>query len=485
MAAQPNILLFLMDACQAAALEPGSACQTPNFDRLAARGLRFRRAYCPSPTCSPSRASLMTGLLPHNHGVLEVEHGRDDDQCVLRTEHPHWAQRLSEASYVTGYFGKWHIERTQRLEDFGWRHHHVKGAGHHAGLGTGKEPSTQGIGLDPALTRYQHGPEGYNDLLHYGVTDTPATRRYPAYTTNQALEFIQRQIASPDGEPWCACASFSEPNEALIVSRETFERYDPSSIPLPENLRDPLEGQPGLYRRQQGIAAGLSDDEWRLARTCYFGRITELDDQFGRLLDSLEASGQLDETVIAVTSDHGRYVGAHGFDAHNFGAFEEIYRVPLLMAGPGISAGAESESLVGFHDLCPTLLDLSGAEPIEVPDSVSFSPVLQDPTAISRPHGMYAENHGTRFSLTQRILWQGDWKFVFNGFDFDELYDLASDPWEMHNLANDPAQQKRIASMMKDVWRFIQETGDRTLNETHYFSMRMGVVGPNGSRDTP
>ncbi|MFT5468870.1 MAG: choline-sulfatase [Verrucomicrobiales bacterium] len=464
---QPNILLFLMDACQAAALERASSCQTPNFNRLIDRGVQFHRAYCPTPTCSPSRASLMTGLLAHNHGVLEVEHGRDPDQCVLRTDKPHWAQRLAAAGYETGYFGKWHLERSGKLEDFGWNRYHAKGAKHHAGLGAGIEPSAQNLKLDPTLTRYHRGPAGYNDILHYGVTDTPAAERYPAYTTGQALEFI-REAA----KPWCACASFSEPNEALVVSRETFEKYDVDSIPLPSSLRDQHEGRPNLYKRQREIAAEMTDDEWRMARACYFGRITELDEQFGRLLDEID----LESTTVIVTADHGRYVGAHGFEAHNFGPFEEIYRVPMIVAGPGITRG-ESDSLVGFHDLCPTVLELAGAEPIDVPDSTSFAPVLRNPSAKSR-NGLFAENHGTRFRLTQRIWWEGDWKFVFNGFDYDELYNLAEDPDELTNLAGRPEHGDRERAMMAEIWRVIQETGDRTLNETHYFSMRMGLVGP-------
>ena len=97
----------MTDQMQGRVLEPDSPCQTPHLDGLAARGVRFRRAYTPNAVCSPARASLMTGLLPHNHGVLYVVHTVDDDQAVLRTQHPHWAERLTEAGYRTGYFGKW------------------------------------------------------------------------------------------------------------------------------------------------------------------------------------------------------------------------------------------------------------------------------------------------------------------------------------------------------------------------------------------
>lgn len=468
-----NVLLLIMDACQAGALEESSPCLTPHFDRLARRGMRMNRAYCPSPTCSPSRASLMTGLLPHNHGVLEVEHGRDADQCVLRTDKPHWAQHLSAAGYTTGYFGKWHIERSHQLEEFGWQHHRVKGASHHAGLGAGVEPSAQNVDLDPALTRYHRGPKGYNDILHYGITDVPVSERYPAFTIDNTLSFLNEHRDSN----WCATASFSEPNEALVVSREMFEKYDVDTLPLPPNLRDTYEGRPNLYARQREIAAELTDHEWRMARACYYGRISEIDAQFGRLHEWLEESGQLDDTLVIVTSDHGRYVGAHGFDAHNFGPFEEIYRIPMLIAGPGVGEGQESDSLVGLHDLGPTILEKCGVGSLDVPDSCSFASVLEDPDKGPR-ETLFAENHGTRFSLTQRILWQDTWKFVFNGFDFDELYDLENDPFEMTNLIGSSEHQQRADEMMRSIWKTIRETGDRSLNETHYFSMRMGRVGP-------
>ena len=90
----------------------------------------------------------------------------------------------------------------------------------------------------------------------------------------------------------------------------------------------------------------------------------------------------------------------------------------------------------------------------------------------------YSENHGSRFRLTQRIIWEGPWKFVFNGFDYDELYNLDSDPDETNNLINDPDHQARADAMMSKIWQRIQETGDRTLEESHYFSLRLGRVGP-------
>ena len=174
---RPNILLFLTDGMQAGTVLPGSPCVTPRFDELASRGVQFLSAHTSSPTCSPARASLMTGLLPHNHGVLEVEHGRDEDQCVLRTEFPHFAQCLVEQDYRTGYFGKWHIERSNEVSRFGWQKSKVKGRGNVKDLGKGSAEA--GPQLDESLSGYLEGPPGYNRILHYGVTDVALEERLP------------------------------------------------------------------------------------------------------------------------------------------------------------------------------------------------------------------------------------------------------------------------------------------------------------------
>ncbi len=474
---QPNLLIILADGMQADTVEPGHACQTPHLETLASRGVRFQNAHTTCPTCSPARASLMTGLLPHNHGVLEVEHGRDDDQCVLRTEFPHFAQRLSAVGYRTGYFGKWHIERSQDVSRFGWQESVVKGAAHVKAIGKGDQ-GPRPFDLDESLSGYIDGPRGYKRILHWGVTDTPIDERYPGLTGLDAQRFLQQRLDQPD--PWCCCVSFSEPNEALVVGRETWDQYDPASIPLPENFFDDMSDRPNFYWREQQIGRRLSEDHWRAARACYFGRITEIDGLINRLLSQVEDAAQLDNTVVIFVADHGRYVGAHGFDAHNFGAFEEIYRIPLIVAGPGIAAGADCDAQVSIADLGATFCDLGGAEPFAAADSRSFRTLLNQPAAIPAEFEIgYAEYHGTRFPLMQRVLWQGPWKFVFNGFDFDELYNLKNDPHEMTNRIDDPDQRPRVESMMTEIWRKVRDTGDRAIHESHYFSMRFASVGPD------
>ena len=151
----PNILFLMTDQMQGRVLEPDNPCQTPVLDGLAARGVRFRRAYTPNAVCSPARASLMTGLLPHNHGVLYVEHTVDADQAVLRTQHPHWAERLTAAGYRTGYFGKWHVERSNELSRFGWQE---QGA-------LSERPDWSAVNF--SLERYLDSPPGYHPNRFY------------------------------------------------------------------------------------------------------------------------------------------------------------------------------------------------------------------------------------------------------------------------------------------------------------------------------
>ena len=481
---RPNLLLVVPDGMQARTTFPESPCRTPNIDRIAQRGLRFRRAYTVQPTCSPARASLMTGVLPHNHGVLQVEHTVDDDQCVLRTECPHWAQRLRDAGYRTAYFGKWHIERSNDLRRFGWQEGGSDHVASQRALGAGVTATADLLdGADPV--RYDEGPDGYRSVLHYAATPVPTERRAFAATTRAAQAFVESAVQG--GRPWTCCVSFSEPNVPLVANRDAYGGYDLDAIDLPASLGDTFANSPGIYRRQREVFGAISEREWRQARAVYYALISELDVQVGALLDQLERLDVLDQTIVMVMSDHGRYLGAHGFDAHNFGAFEEAYRIPLVIAGPGVARGEaltaraepDVDAIVSLVDVAPTLLELTGAAPIEAPDSQSFADLLRDPVgAAARHDSAYAEFSGNRFLMTQRILWQGTWKFVFNGFDYDELYDLATDPDELVNLGLDPRYARRRRDMMAQIWRRARATGDRSIVDTHYAPMRIAAVGP-------
>ena len=222
----------------------------------------------------------------------------------------------------------------------------------------------------------------------------------------------------------------------------------------------------------------MTDRQRREAATCYWASITEIDAQFGSLIDLVDAAGRLDDTIVVLTSDHGELLGAHGLYCKNVSGFEEVYQIPLVISGPGAGQGVVSEARVGLHDLAPTLLELAGLSPIGAPDSRSFRAVLADERHAADYTRGFAEYHGGRYRLTQRIIWDGPWKLVWNGFDFDELYHLDDDPYEMRNLIDDPARQDRGAALMRYAWQVVRDTGDRALFNSHYPILRLAPVGP-------
>ncbi len=473
---RPNILFLMADQMQARVLESDHVCRTPHLDQMAVRGVRFTQAYTPNNICSPSRASLMTGLMPHNHGVLEVLYPQVPDQHALRTEKPHWAQSLVDAGYRTGYFGKWHVEQSNQLTPFGWQ----MDGGHggdafraYAQEMLGDQPLAPPC--DPA--HYLVEPAGYGPHLFYGVTDRPAESRSMGITTSMALDFLAEATNEPN--PWCCFVSFVEPHDPFITHRNVYAHYADMELPPPPNADDDLADRPGLYRRAQRIWRQLGDEDKRTARACYYASISEVDSQFGRLLDYLDESGQREKTIVVMTADHGDLLGAHGLFFKDISAFEEIFQIPLIVSGPGVAADAICQGRVGLHDLCPTLLALAGCEPFAESDARSFVELLHDPAT----HGDawqqgYAEYYGNRHRLTQRVVWDGPWKFVFNGFDFDELYNLETDPYEMHNLAPDPAHANRLVQMTALFWHYARQTGDHPRYQTLYPALRLGTVGP-------
>ena len=182
---------------------------------------------------------------------------------------------------------------------------------------------------------------------------------------------------------------------------------------------------------------------------------------------------------MVMTSDHGDLLGAHGLFFKDISAFEEVYNIPFIVAGPNVPSATQCDARVGLHDLCPTLLELAACAPFAESDARSFVPLLQAPDRVSDEWRQgYAEYFGNRHRLTQRVIWDGPWKFVFNGFDFDELYHLEEDPWELDNLASQPAYQDQLRKMMRLYWHFAHATGDTPLSETLYPALRLGAVGP-------
>lgn len=473
---KPNILIFMCDQFQGRVLTQNKQVITPTLDKIMQEGVIFNNAYTPNPVCSPARASLMTGLLPHNHGVIYVNHCVDKDQSNLRTEHPHFAQKLSDGGYYTGYVGRWHVDRTHCPKDFGWSvDFSIEG-------GLFEEKAKELIGIDYPLeekfisNRKVQKPFGYSQNVLYGVVEEDMGTRCCGVSTTIALDFLKS--AKEKEQPWCCYVGFNEPHDPYICSKQAYEMYDVDKIELPKSNLDTMMDKPGLYRKVAKAFDDLTERERKEAMACYFGSVTEIDTQLCRIVDFLKETEQYDDTIIIFTSDHGDFLGAHGLYCKNVSAFEEAYNIPLIMCGPSIPKGAKYYARVGLQDLCPTLLDLASCEVIQNTDSCSFKPIFDDSEKQQDYMEGYAEYHGTRIMLTQRVLWDRNIKYVLNGFDEDELYDLEKDPYELYNLINNPIYKEILRKMCKKMWSYIKKTNDHSLYNSSYPIIRIAPYGP-------
>jgi arylsulfatase A-like enzyme len=320
---------------------------------------------------------------------------------------------------------------------------------------------------------------GYRDLPLYGVTDEPAESTLEHFTVSRALEFLDGARSGED--PWALMVSTKAPHEPYVVPRPYVERYDPDRIELPPSFDDDLADRPAIYRRQQSVWADLTADDFRTATACYYAACSLVDDQVGRLLERIEAAGQLDDTIVIYTSDHGDLMGAHRLLLKGVPAFEEVYRVPLIVSWPAaIEPGQVIDDLVQSHDVAETLARLAGdglgGHAVDLMPRLTGDPAPPRTVAV-------AELHGQRFSYTQRVVWEDRWKYVFNAFDFDELYDLAADPYERVNRAADPDCGEILRRLTRRMWETAYATGDHSLTGAQDGTYRYLAEGPQLARE--
>lgn len=498
----------MTDSQQARTIEPSSPCQTPNLDRIAENGTRFSRCYASNQLCSPSRASMATGHLPHNHGMVTNSHSVEPYRARFRDDLDTWSQRLSEAGYHLAHFGKWHVERSGDLAAFGYDDYEINRS---EAFDRNFAEYRREHGLD--VTNPHRDPSklsntrtvsqpGYDDLILYGTHDEP-NGTYSHYLYSRGIDFLRESADRHD--PWCLTISTGAPHDPFTPPAEIYDRYDPDEIPKPTNFHDSLADKPDVYQRIPAVWEAFSWEDFATTIAHYYAYCTYIDELIGDVLETLEAIGQRDETVVIFCSDHGDMMAGHRMFTHGFGAFEEVYHSPLLIDWPDLDSGPdECDEIVQLHDLAPTLVDIGtdGAEAFPEPTVESrnphqlgsSTPAPSEPSFRamslvpflrgSRPSGFrnegYAEFEGDSFSVTQRIYWRDDMKYVFNGFARDELYDLAADPGETMNLIDHPAYEEVKRSMAARFWEIAHSTGDYTLSHNHYWVNRFAPIGPNG-----
>lgn len=458
---RPNILWICTDQQRfdtIAALGHAGA-DTPNLDRLVARGAAFTRAYCQSPICTPSRSSFLTGRYPGTIRSNRNGQHKFPDEPVLVTK------ILADAGYECGLIGKLHL----------------------ASAGAGVEPRT-----DDGYTywQYSHAPRDdwetghdYADwvkakgfslrALTKSPDGVPAELHQTTWCAEKTMDFIR----APHAGPWLASVNIYDPHPPFNPPKEYRDRFDPAAMPPPLFRESDLEEQAKLAavdfqstgRRPEALdlrdPLNPDDESFRstnrygadalVLRAAYFAMIKLIDDQVGRILDCLEESGQFDDTLILFMSDHGETLGDHGLIQKGARFYDGLVRVPLILCWPnGVSPGLRSDALVELTDIAPTLLDAAG---LAVPPDMqgrSLLPILSGKSDPAHHRDVVrceyfdalAARDGTRATMLRDERYK---LVVYHGHERGELYDLRNDPGEFVNLWNDPGHAATKAALMK------------------------------------
>ena len=441
-----NLLFIGVDQLRHDVVGPGKTVptDTPNLDRLIADGVSFERAYATCPLCTPSRASMFTGDYAFRHGMgtnCDMYHALGTELAEPdRLLH----KDLQRIGYECGFVGKWHVGVRNTPADYGFQGD--------VSAGYGNLTKTE------AFKRYLA-----NNDLSYTVEptlffnpdhQTMAAGRWrgpvestPCYfQTLQAIEMLDRFSLSED--PFFLTLQYWDPHGPHLIPDEFWQHTDRSTLSVWDNFSDDLASKPARVRRER-------DDFYRnRPRTeaelieyigLYCDHVAFLDSQIGRLMDHLRASGLIDNTLIVFTSDHGDMTGAHGGLIDKGLPYEEAMRVPLAFHHASLPA-ARLNNLALNMDILPTALGLMGVD-FEQRHARDLSDEINTSNAAQREF-LLAEYHGLRFLYSQRILISDDnWKYVFSPGDYDELYDLNSDPSEMDNLASSPHAREKLHTM--------------------------------------
>ena len=474
---KPNILIFMTDHQRADTVLPEHPAVTPNLDAMVRDGVTFTDTFCPSPHCCPSRATFHSGLYPSRHGVW-------NNICNAQALSPGpnegvrlWSEDLADAGYEMHWFGKWHVSVEESPADRGWTEHYV--SAHRPGVHGGGWDRYRERAKTPEKTDRGEGEilrPGYGTYRMYGPR-VCHPEDHDEKIVAQALEVLPELLAK--GAPWCMYVGTVGPHDPYVAPQEFLDLYDLRRVSLPESYADDLADKPRIYQRMRNqVWDQLSEREIREGIRHFWAYCSYLDDRFGKLLKVLDASGQAENTVVLYTADHADYCGEHGLFAKGIPCFRGAYHIPAVMRWPkGIAnPGRRVDVLVSEADFAPTFTELSGGTPETGLAGCSLLPFLNGEDPTDWRDAICTQCNGVELYFTQRSIQTSDYKYVFNGFDFDELYDLRRDPHEMKNLAGDPAHADIKRELIRKMWRFAASQDDSAINA--YITTGLAPWGP-------
>lgn len=426
---RPNVLLLFSDdqRADAVAAHGNSYVDTPNLDRLVRRGFSFRESHVMGShhgaVCAPSRAMLMSGL--------QLFRVYDDLDGVSTLP-----ELMGQAGYATFGTGKWHQSQASFARSFQQGRRVFFG-----GMSDHRQVPLRDLLPDGSFSEVE--PGGFSTSVF----------------AEAAIDFIDTRAAahatSGQAQPFLAYVAFTAPHDPRTPPAEVLERYPAGSVPLPPDYRAVHPFHNGwMTGRDEQLAAWPRQPEVIRAQLAeYYGLITHMDTEIGRILEALRRGGLEEKTLVVFASDNGLALGSHGLLGKQ-SLYEHSTRVPTVVAGPGVPHG-ESHALVYLFDLFSTILAGAG---LEIPDGVDgrdLAPLWE---------GREQQVRSTLFTAyedMQRAVRDGRWKLIrYPRLDHTQLFDLHRDPLELHNRAGDPEQRERVERMLVLLEERQREAGD-------------------------
>ena len=447
---------------------------TPNMDRVGREGVRFDNATCVTPYCSPSRASIITGVYPHTHRILLNVSPRRNRQPALRQDaFPNTETILHNAGYATAHRGKWHLGNPGNFDCYqSWSYAGRTGRGYRQFLN--QELPAARFADDTSPGKYQGRPvkmipaieAGYrrfqaipNNRLSYigiiGCSVIPPELLPETQITNQVIDLLEQNA----DKPFMITASWSPPHDLWVIPEPYYSMVDRSKIELQGDWDMAPWDRNGPSRR---LGECVGPDGVREYMAIYYGMVKYIDDQVGRVLHKLDELGLANNTLVIFTTDHGDMVGAHGCVGKSiFGFYDDLVHIPLMMRLPGrITPGTVVHQPVSQVDYMPTILDYTG---FTIPSNIhgrSMRPLIEGRHVPWRDYAFCQRADAGRMLRTDHF------KFVYRPRPrVVALYDLKKDPHEDHNLADDPAFAEIVRALHQKLIQVMTRDGDPAVDK--------------------
>ena len=417
---KPNVLFIAIDDLRdwVSYLGHNPQSQTPNIDKLAARGVAFTRSYCAVPVCNPSRTALMSGMRPSTTGVYE----NDDDWRKAVDPALTLNMHMKASGYLTLGSGKIYHESYDRHQDW--------------------DEYFENAGAMPKV------PKGQNDGVG-GIKFAPLDCNDEDLNDWKIVDYAIKQLGQPHDKPVFLACGIHKPHMPWNVPKKYYDMHPLDQIVLPPHLQpgEDLADVPaaGLrMARPEGDHKNIVDaGRWKEAVQGYLAAISYTDMLIGRLMEAYDKSPMKDNTIICFWCDHGWHLGEKEH-WRKFALWEEATRAPLLWVVPGVTKpNSVCERTVDFMSIFPTLCDLCGIETPKHVEGKSIRSLLADPKSAWDTPAM------TTYTFNSHAVRSEGWRYIRYMNGDEELYDETADPNEWKNLANDPAQAERKAAMAK------------------------------------